>query len=60
MTAIFFRVAMMALLVPFMTGAAVADIPAASDEAVAQKATALLNDPNSPVIGNPNAKVGIH
>src|SRR5271170_4588510 len=59
MPAIFFRIAMIALLVPFMAAAAVADVPAASDQAVAQKGTALLSDPNSPVIGNPHAGVAV-
>jgi protein-disulfide isomerase len=59
MPAIFFRIAMITLLVPFMAAAAVADVPTASDEAVAQKATALLSDPSSPVIGNPHANVAV-
>jgi len=59
MPAIFFRIAMIPLLVPFMAAAAVADVPTASDEAVAQKATALLSDPSSPVIGNPHANVAV-
>jgi protein-disulfide isomerase len=59
MPAIFLRVVMIALLVPFMAAAAVADVPTASDETVAQKATALLSDPSSPVIGNPHADVAV-
>jgi protein-disulfide isomerase len=59
MPAIFFRIAMIALLPPFMAATAVADVPTASDEAVAQKATALLSDPSSPVIGNPHANVAV-
>src|SRR5579863_1212449 len=59
MPAIFFRIAMITLLVPFMAAAAVADVPTASDDAVAQKATALLRDPSSPVIGNPHADVAV-
>jgi protein-disulfide isomerase len=59
MPAIFFRIAMITLLVPFIAAAAVADVPTASDEAVAQKATALLSDPSSPVIGNPHANVAV-
>jgi protein-disulfide isomerase len=59
MPAIFFRIAMITLLVPFTAAAAVADVPTASDEAVAQKATALLSDPSSPVIGNPHANVAV-
>jgi protein-disulfide isomerase len=59
MPAIFFRIAMITLLVPFMAAAAVADVPTASDEAVARKATALLSDPSSPVIGNPHANVAV-
>jgi protein-disulfide isomerase len=59
MPAIFFRVAAIALLVPFLAAAAVADVPSASDETVAQKAMALLNDPGSPVIGDPHADVAV-
>jgi protein-disulfide isomerase len=59
MPAICLRVAMIALLVPFMAAAAVANAPTASDEAVSQKATALLSDPSSPVIGNPHADVAV-
>jgi protein-disulfide isomerase len=59
MRAIFFRIAMITLLVPFMAVAAVADVPTASDETVTQKATALLSDPSSPVIGNPHANVAV-
>jgi protein-disulfide isomerase len=50
---------MIALFSPFMAGSAFADVEAASDQAVAQKAAALLNDPSSPVIGNPHANVAV-
>jgi protein-disulfide isomerase len=47
------------LFSPLMTAAAIADVPAASDPVVAQKDAALLNDPSSPVIGNPHADVAV-
>jgi protein-disulfide isomerase len=52
-------IGIMTLLSPVMVVAAVADVPAASDQAVAQKEAALLNDPSSPVIGNPHASVAV-
>ena len=52
-------VGIMVLLSPFMAAAAIADVPAASDQVVAQKDAALLNDPSSPVIGNPHASVAV-
>lgn len=42
-----------------MMAEAFADVPFASDLAVAQKAEALVGDPSSPVIGNPHANVAI-
>lgn len=51
-------VAAIALLAPLVT-AARADVPFATDETVAQNATALLDDPSSPVIGNPHAGVAV-
>jgi protein-disulfide isomerase len=52
-------VGIMALFSPLMATAAIADVPAASDQVVAQKDTALLNDPSSPVIGNSHADVAV-
>jgi protein-disulfide isomerase len=55
MIAAAFRVAIVSVIAfiePFGATAAVADVEPASDEAVSQKATALLSDPRSPVIGN--------
>ena len=49
---------MVAMVGP-MTVEALADVPFASDQVVAQKAGALVGDPNSPVIGNPHADVAI-
>jgi protein-disulfide isomerase len=45
-------VALIAFIEPFGATAAAADVEPASDQAVSQKATALLSDPRSPVIGN--------
>ena len=59
MPAIFFRIAMIACLCRLWRRQAVADVPTASDEAVAQKGMALLSDPSSPVIGNPHADVAV-
>ncbi len=47
-----------ALLTPIVTAAG-ADVPFATDEQVAQKASALVNDTTSPVIGNPHASVAV-
>ena len=52
-------IGIMTLLSPVMVMTAFSDVPAASDQAVAQKDTALLNDPSSPVIGNPHASVAV-
>ena len=51
-------VAVVALLAPLVTAAS-ADVPFATDETVAQEATALLDDPASPVIGNPHAGIAV-
>lgn len=47
-----------ALLTPLVTAAS-ADVPFATDETVAQKATAQSDDPSSLVIGNPHASVAV-
>jgi len=52
-------IGIMALFSPLMATAAIADVPAASDQVVAQKDAALLNDPSSPVIGNAHASVAV-
>jgi protein-disulfide isomerase len=52
-------IGIMALFSPLMATAAMADVPAASDQVVAQKDAALLNDPSSPVIGNSHADVAV-
>ena len=46
-------VASIALLTPIAMAAS-ANVPFATDETVTQKATALLDDPSSPLIGNPH------
>ena len=55
------HIAMMGMVATFgfMTVEAFADVPFASDQVVSQKAGALVDDPNSPVIGNPHANVAI-
>jgi len=52
-------IGIMALFSPLMATASMADVPAASDQVVAQNDAALLNDPSSPVIGNSHADVAV-